>query len=349
MTEARLKRALLYAAASAAAAATLYITLRYLLWWLLPFLIAGAIAVAMEPTVRALQKKLRLQRGFASLVLTLFLLFVLGGLLSLLVTTLTGEADMLLRHIPTLLEAVPETMYAFLDRLEQYGALCPPWLKETLTETVTRSVSGAGDLLSRLSELLLASLGSFAAAVPQIILASATCVLAIYFTSSSLPEFCLFFSKHLPVEAQRRFRRMQNGFTRSLARWLHAELTLCCVTFTELLGVFWFLRQPYAVLLAFLITLVDALPVFGTGTVLIPWAIANILLQNTPKAICLILLYLITLTVRSFLEPRLLGKLSGVPPLLSLMAMYLGFCSFGVTGMILFPFLLLLTMQLRRS
>ena len=140
-----------------------------------------------------------------------------------------------------------------------------------------------------------------------------------------------------------------SGVTRSAAHWLRAELTLCAVTFAELLAGFVFLRQPYALLLSFLITLVDALPVFGTGTVLVPWAAAELLFQNAPGAIALAALYLLTLTVRNVLEPRLLGKQAGLPPILSLLAMYLGFCTFGVAGMVLFPFLLLLGAQLRRQ
>jgi len=72
-------------------------------------------------------------------------------------------------------------------------------------------------------------------------------------------------------------------------------------------------------------------------------------MQNTPKALCLALLYLVTLTVRNMLEPRLLGAVAGVPPILSLLAMYLGFCTFGVGGMVLFPFVLLLASQFRRQ
>ena len=349
MSDARLKRFLLYAACAASAVIALYVTLRYLLLWLLPFLIAAVFAAAMEPAVRVLQTRLRLQRGFSSLVLTLFLLFLLGGLLSLLGTALTGEAYALLRHVPALLAAVPETLRALLARLDRYAALCPPWLREALTDSITRSVTDAGNWLGTLSNTLLSALGSFAAALPTLFLGAATSVLAIYYTSSALPTLRAYLAEHASAGTRRRLNRLKDGFTRSAARWLRSELALSAVTFTELLAGFWFLRQPYALLLAFLITLVDALPVFGTGTVLLPWAVAEVLLQNAPKAVFLSLLYLLTLAVRNILEPRLLGAVAGVPPIFSLLAMYLGFCTFGVAGMVLFPFLLLLGVQLWRA
>ena len=115
-----------------------------------------------------------------------------------------------------------------------------------------------------------------------------------------------------------------------------------------LLG-FWLLGERYSLLAAFLITLVDALPVFGTGTVLIPWALAELLLGSVPRGAALVILYLCTLTVRSITEPKLVAAQAGLPPIASLMAMYLGARAFGVAGMVLFPLLLLLAAQMLRT
>jgi len=349
MTEGRLKRFLLYALSAAAAAALFYVALRYLLVWLLPFLIAAAAAAAMEPAIRFLQTRLRFRRGFSSLLLTLFLLFLLGGLLSLLGTTLTGEAYALLERAPELLAEAPAALAGLLARLERYTAACPPWLRETIAETLSRYVVEAGDLLSGLVDRLISSLGALAARLPALALSVATCVLAIYFTSSEWPVLRRMLQERLSASALQKLRILRSGAADSLSRWLRAELTLCAVTFAELLAGFFLLRQPYALLLAFLITLVDALPVFGTGTVLVPWAVIELLFGSTPKALALAALYAVTLTVRNVLEPRLLGAQAGLPPIASLLAMYLGFCSFGVGGMVLFPFLLLLAAQLRRQ
>ena len=106
------------------------------------------------------------------------------------------------------------------------------------------------------------------------------------------------------------------------------------------------IRQPYALLLAVVIAFIDALPVFGTGTVLLPWAVLCCLEGNFPKGIALTALYLVIWLVRSIMEPKLMAKSAGLPPLPALMAMYVGFCAMGVAGMILGPILLLLVKQL---
>ena len=107
------------------------------------------------------------------------------------------------------------------------------------------------------------------------------------------------------------------------------------------------MRQEYALLLAALIALIDALPVFGTGTVLVPWAAVECLLGAVPRGIALLALFAVISVVRSVLEPKLMAAQAGLPPLASLCAMYVGFCAMGVAGMVLAPMALMLVKQLR--
>lgn len=272
------KEFLLTGAYYAVLAAALYLFLRYLLWWLLPFLLAFAAARAMEPVILLLRRTVHFKRGFSAALLTLFLLFLLGGLLSLLLSALFTEATAFLTQLPTLLDALPALTGGLLDRLRAYGALCPDWLRELLTAELSDWAAYGSTALAGLASRALALLGSMAAAVPALVLFAATTLLA-----------------------------------------------------------------------AFLITLVDALPVFGTGTVLIPWALAELLLGSVPRGAALVILYLCTLTVRSITEPKLVAAQAGLPPIASLMAMYLGARAFGVAGMVLFPLLLLLAAQMLRT
>ena len=106
------------------------------------------------------------------------------------------------------------------------------------------------------------------------------------------------------------------------------------------------MSQRYALLLAAVTALVDALPVFGTGTVLLPWAAVCLLLGQAPRAVALAALYAVISAVRSFLEPKVMAAQAGLPPLAALAAMYAGFRAFGVAGMILLPVALLFVKQL---
>ena len=92
-----------------------------------------------------------------------------------------------------------------------------------------------------------------------------------------------------------------------------------------------------ALLLAAVTALVDALPVFGTGTVLLPWAAVCLLAGQAPRAVALAALYAVISAVRSLLEPKVMAAQAGLPPLAALAAMYAGFRALGVAGMILLP------------
>ena len=348
MFEERCKKFLLYLFSAAAAAGLFYLVFRYLFWWVLPFLLALGIAAAVEPVVAYLRVHLRFRRSFSALLLTLVLLFLLGGLLSLLGTTLANQAYALLKKAPLLLERVPQLLDAFFARLDGYSAAFPQWLRDSLYGAVMRALSDAESFFSDLTGRLLSFLGSFAAALPRRVLSGATTVLAVYFTIASYPTLCRMFKTRLSGKTIRSLRLFRSGVTQSLSRYLRAELTISFLTFLQLLLGCFLMRQDSALLLASLVTLLDALPVFGTGTALVPWALLSLLFSSVPKAIALLALYLCTLLVRNVLEPKLLASQAGLPPVASLFAMYLGFCTFGVAGMIAFPFLLLLAAQTYR-
>lgn len=236
-------------------ASLFYVCFRYVLPWCLPFLLALLVAALLEPVVLYLRRKFHFQRGFSALILTLTLLFLLGGLLSLLWSTLLSQTNALLAAAPAFFDAIPAAADDLLSRLEQFSASSPEWLSGYLHEQLFRAVTDADSLLRSLSSRAMAWLGSAAA----------------------------------------------------------------------------------------------ALPVFGTGTALVPWAVFTLLFGFPPKAIVLLALYLCTLITRNTLEPKLLSAQAGLPPVASLFAMYLGYCTFGVAGMVLFPFLLLLFAQIRNA
>ena len=349
LNEERLRHFLLVSLSLAVGAAVFYLFFRFFLPWCLPFLFALFTAALLEPVILYLQQRLRFRRGFSALILTLTLLFLLGGLLSLLWSTLLAQANALLSAAPAFFDALPAAADDLLSRLTRFSVSGPEWLSAYLHDQLFKAAADADSLLRTLSSYVVSMLTSAAAALPGSVLAIATSVLAIFFTSASYPELCAALERSLSKAAMEKLRIFRSGVMRSLVRWLRAQATLSLITFSELLLGFFFMRQSYSLLLAFLITLLDALPVFGTGTALVPWAIFTLLFGFPPKAIVLLALYLCTLITRNTLEPRLISAQAGLPPVASLFAMYLGYCAFGLAGMVLFPFFLLLFAQVRNT
>ena len=243
----------------------------------------------------------------------------------------------------------PEALDELSDSIRQHGILQPL--------SVRRSGNGyeliAGERRLRAAELagqgssaVLQGAGRAMAALPRVLLACGTTVLAVFFTLSAYPAVRGFFRRQLGSRLERA-RGVKSSVFATLGKWLKAECILLAVTFCQLLAGLLLMRQEYALLLAALIALIDALPVFGTGTVLVPWAAVECLLGAVPRGIALLALFAVISVVRSVLEPKLMAAQAGLPPLASLCAMYVGFCAMGVAGMVLAPMALMLVKQLR--
>ena len=120
---------------------------------------------------------------------------------------------------------------------------------------------------------------------------------------------------------------------------------LMLMTFLELLAGFLILRVKYALLLSLLIAVIDILPVLGTGTVLIPWGIAGLILKNTALGIGILVLYAVITVIRNFAEPKIIGKQIGINPLFTLLSMFIGIKLLGFAGVIIFPTALIVTVK----
>ena len=340
------KRFLLRFAWLAAIAIVVWAVVKYLLVWLLPFALALGLAAATEPVMEAVRRKMRLRRGFLAAVFTLVLV---GGLTALTVAAvgqLLRQAEDALDRLPLYLSGLPRLADSLLQRLDRVCANCPAPLRQDVEAFLNRLPEQLTDAVGALSAALLRWAGSLVAALPNAVLFCATTALAVFFTLSSYPAIAGFARRQLTEPQRRWVRGLRENLFAALGHWLRAQAILLAITFCQLLAGFLLLRQPYAVLLAFLIALIDALPVFGTGTVLVPWALLLFLVGNVPRGLALTALYAVIYLVRTVLEPKLVGARSDLPPLAALAAMYVGFRTMGVGGMVVMPMAALVIKQL---
>ena len=326
--------------------ALVWLSLRYFFLWLLPFLLAMGIASLMEPLIDGAQRRLHFKRSFTAAALTLVLLGGLIALLTLLVGRLFAQASSLLEQLPTLLSRLPDATADLQRHMDDFCAACPQSLRTWVDGFLTNLSTQVVQLVNDFSAACLRALTSAITNLPQVFLFCATTVLAVFFTTSAYPTIMDFLRRQLRPSGLDKARGVKANLFSTLGKWCKAQCILLTITFSELLIGFLLLRQNYALLLAVLIALIDALPVFGTGTVLIPWALLCFLSGNIPRGIALAALYAVITLVRSITEPHVMAAQVGLPPLMALLAMYIGFCTFRVPGMILFPIALLFIKQL---
>lgn len=326
-------------------AVLLWLGVRYLLRWLLPFLLALGLAAAVEPVIAWCRRRMGLKRGFTAAVVTIAVTGAILALAGVIVWQLIRQAAELLGQLPGLLAGLPGMTEDLRQRLEDFCAACPQGLRGWLEEVPALLGTLAAGAAQRASGACITAAAALAAALPGVFLFCGTTALAVFFTAGSYPRVMAFFRRQLGHRLDRA-RGVKANLLSTLGKWCRAQAILLGVTFCELLAGFLLMGQRYALLLAAVTALVDALPVFGTGTVLLPWAAVCLLTGQAPRAVALAALYAVISAVRSLLEPKVMAAQAGLPPLAALAAMYAGFRALGVTGMILLPMALLFVKQL---
>ena len=205
--------------------------------------------------------------------------------------------------------------------------------------------NGAG-FGSKLYESLFSWASGVIGRLPDAVLFTVTAVLSSFMLSGELPAIRTWLRKLARPEWLEKLQRLGGHVRTTLGGWLRAQLKLMGITFLILNVGLLVLRVRYPLLAALVITVVDALPVFGTGTILIPWALVLFLRRQTKTGVGLVVLYGAAALSRQALEPRLVGKQVGLNPVLTLLALYTGYRLLGVGGMIVFPITAMLLKQI---
>ena len=316
---------------------------------LLPFFIGLAVSLLAEKPVRLLQTRAHVPRSLASGLCVLLLFGLLFGGLFFLCRLLCAEAADLARQLPRLAENLAPLFEKLKSRLLALAERLPDGLGTGLRAGVEEFFKTGAGFGTKLYETLFSWASGIIGRLPDAVLFAVTAILSSFMLSGELPAIRGWLRRTVRPAWLEKMQTLGGHVRTTLGGWLRAQLKLMGITFLILNAGLLLLRVRYPVLAALVITVVDALPVFGTGTVLIPWALAELLLGSVPRGAALVILYLCTLTVRSITEPKLVAAQAGLPPIASLMAMYLGARAFGVAGMVLFPLLLLLAAQMLRT
>ena len=326
-----------------------WIFLRYGLPVLLPFLLAAALALAAEPLMGLLNRKLRLPRFLAAGIGVTGVFVLLIALLVMLIALLIREAGQLAQIMPDIVDSAQQGLGSLEGWLLRLAGNAPEVVRPILEVSVVNLFSGSGATMDRFAEKLLGVAAGLLGWVTNSALTFATAVLAAFMISAKLPRIKEWIRGHFPQVWRERYLPALKGLKDALIGWLTAQLKLSGITLILLFIGFWVLRIPYAPVWAIAVALVDAFPILGTGTVLIPWSIICLLQGETARGAGLLGLYAVAWLVRSILEPRLLGKELGLDPLVTLLAMYAGYKLFGFLGMILSPLLAVAAVRLLKA
>jgi len=303
----------------------------------LPVALGMLLAALLEPMILGLQRRTGVGRTLASGITVTGVLVGVGGVLWLLGGILVHEAAGLSERLPEMLSGISEAASRLTMVLRRAAQGLPDGVSDALLAWSEELLSGSGTLAQKLYEFIFSLVTRFLGALPSSLFFLMTLILSAYFAAGELPRIRDLMRTWLPGTVKHWAALGARGVRTALSGWLRAQIKLMAVTFGVLTLGFLLLGVGSPLLLGLLISLLDALPVFGTGTVLIPWGMISLITGDVGLGVGLMGLYGGAVLLRNVLEPKVLGQTLGLSPLLTLVAIYAGWRVAGLWGMIGFP------------
>lgn len=303
----------------------------------LPFILGLAVAYAVDPIISFLTKKLKFRRQFVSiLAIIITIVSVVSGVLYL-VYRIMSELISFTRQLPITHDTILNMAENLIDKWEILLSSLPLYMSDAITYALSAAEQSFVNIAQTAARSAINYAGSFATALPEIIIFIIVFILASIFISSDKEAIAGFFEDVLPESLKGKIKTAGKYLKRAVSKYLRAVGILMLITFAELSLGLSLIGVKYALLFAAIIAVVDALPVFGSGTVLVPWALFSFLTGDIKLGIELAVLYVIVYIVRQLLESRVVSSQIGIPPILTLISIYVGYKLIGVFGMIIAP------------
>ncbi len=317
-----------------------------LLGYFMPFVIGWLIAMIANPLVRFLESRMKLVRKHGSVLIMVLALVLVIGLGYFLVSRLLYQAFGLVKDLPGMYAAVSAVLEDFFRRFDEFYRFLPPNVMQAWSDFTGNVGQMIGLLLQKAASPTVEAAGNVAMRIPNAMVNVIVTILSAYFFLAERERILELWQRYLPEGGNRYCRKLREDLIQLVSGYFMAQFKIMFMVALILLAGFLVLGIRYAFLLAVLIAVLDFLPLFGTGTVLLPWAAVKLLSGEYMLAAGLAMLYVVSQVTRQMVQPKIVGDSMGLPPLLTLFLLYLGFKARGISGMILAVPLGILAMRL---
>ena len=306
-----------------------------LLHFFMPFVVGWILALLANPLVRFLERRVKLVRRHGSMLIIIAALAIVIGLFYGAGLLVYREMGSFLADAPEIYQSVIAEIGDALQNGRKLAEYFPQNLQPPLLAFSDNMDGLFGKLVSRAAEPTVQIAGHVAKSIPNLLVNMVIIILSSYLFLADRESIMRWLKEHLPAFVFRYIEYMKRDAKGLIGGYFLAQFRIMCVVALILAAGFLVLGVRYGVLLAFLTAILDFLPIFGTGTVLFPWAVVKLFAGEYAYATGLILLYILTQVVRQIIQPKIVGESMGLPPLMTLFLLYLGFKLRGLTGMIL--------------
>ena len=309
----------------------------------IPFLIAFIISLLIEPMIRKVMKYTRFTRKVSAIITMIVVFGILIALLAWGISSTITESSNLLTGLNEYVQKISQFINHIITDFRPEKISIP----EQLRKIAESSANDAIYSITNIAKKILNNVISSVTYLPTLFIYIGITILATYFVCADKLYIVDQIEYHLPRTWSKKMGKHMREIITSLGSYLKAQVILVGIAFTiVLIGLFifkwigWNVRYPLIAALG--IGFVDALPILGSGTVILPWAVISATNGDLKLSIGLVVLYLIIIITRQLVEPKIVSSHIGIHPIFTLIAMYTGFKLIGVIGMFIGPVILII-------
>jgi sporulation integral membrane protein YtvI len=302
--------------------------------YIAPFILALILSLLMEPIIKFLVNKAKIPRKASVALSIVIILGVIGFVITTIIIKFVQQIRGLLSNVPHFVGQTYDTINGLSSK-----DISPEYLD--LYTQIMQNINGILDNVisnvAKITDVILKGAFNTASSFPEILLFIIATIMSTYFIASYRENINKWASTQLPEKWYVNICSIKNNVFGSIGKLIRAYIIIVSITFTELFIGFSIIGIDHTLVLAIIVSIVDLLPVLGTGVIIMPWAVYQLLVGELFTGVSLIVLWALILIIRQMIEPKIIGSQIGVNPLLTLMGIYVGFKLIGAAGLILGP------------
>lgn len=347
----RKRRFIINTVYAAIVVALFYLFFKYVAGAVFPILFAIVWATVLQRPVNFICRKTPLKRGFVSAIVVLlsflFVVSIVFGALVWAISEIKGFFQYLFirfQDLPTLINTIEGYLLNLTSFLpDKLSASAGNFIQEKANEIANGSSMNLPEFDFSVLATPLSGLWNTAKAIPTTLVSVVVSIVACCFMTSDYKSLKNLILNIFHEETRNKVIRAKRLLLPALGKLAKAYGIIITITFTEIciglfilnfLGIY---NSGYIFLIAALTAIVDIVPVLGTGTVVIPWAVYSLFTGNIPLAIGLLIMYVCITVIRQIIEPKLVATQLGIPAFLTITSMFIGSLLFGVAGIFILP------------
>lgn len=300
----------------------------------MPFVVAWIIALIATPMVKWLERRLKIVRKLGSAIIIVFVLAAIIGITYLVVTRLWEVGSEYAQELPAYYAQLSEALETLYQNVDGTVHLFPESIRTSIIGVISNLETYVATFISTFSEPLVEGASKVAMQIPSFLISFILMVVAAYFFIAQREEFVTWVKKVTPMSIQKRMDIINHNFVYAVWGYIKAQLQIMVVIFGILVVAFAIIGQPYIALKALIIAVLDFFPVLGTGTILIPWMLFELVMGNYRLSFILLIIYIITLVTHQLIQPKLVADRVGLNPIFTLVLLYMGYRFASVLGMV---------------